>query len=71
MIRNGLACQSGTARWTGNSNEGVCFTIDHLESDGYDNDPLELESPYRCAASGDEAKCRYYYGMEMYVNGKC
>lgn len=46
MIRNGLACTSGTARWTGVLNEAECFTIDHLESDGYDNDPMELDPPY-------------------------
>lgn len=70
MIRNGLACQSGTARWT-TGNTGTCFTIDHIESDGYDNDPTPLTSPYPCAAAGEQAKCRYYVDLEVYVSGKC
>ncbi len=51
MLRNGLVCQSGTAYYAG-PQTGECFTIHHLESDGYDNDPYELEEPYRCAAAG-------------------
>jgi len=67
MIRNGLACKSGTARYntptSGIANQAICFTILYMESDGYDNDPTPLPAPYRCSASGDKAKCRYYYGM--------
>ena len=70
MMRNGLVCQSGTAYWvTGNT--GQCFEIHHMESDGYDNDPFELEAPYRCAAAGQNNKCRYFIDLEAYVNGKC
>ena len=69
---NGRACKSGTAyRSDPILNTATCFTIDHVESDGVDNDPFELEHPYICAASGMEAKCRYYYGLEEHIEGKC
>ena len=70
MMRNGIVCQSGTAYWvTGNT--GQCFSTHHVESDGYDNDPYELEAPYRCSAAGEENKCRYFFNLEGWVNGKC
>jgi len=72
MIMNGRACQSGTAyRSDPTTNEATCFEVDHVESDGVDNDPFELEYPFECAASGPEAKCRYYYGLEEHIEAKC